>query len=41
LQQWRKSCAPSVADEVEEDFGTDTLNRLKDIGFKFDAGLDD
>ncbi|MEK9966781.1 MAG: cupin domain-containing protein [Rhodospirillaceae bacterium] len=37
----RVAYAPSVADEVEEDFGSDTLNRLKDIGFKFDAGLDE
>ena len=37
----RVACAPSVADEVEEDFGIDNLNRLKDIGFKVDAALED
>ncbi|MBS28337.1 MAG: hypothetical protein CL566_05335 [Alphaproteobacteria bacterium] len=37
----RVAYAPSVADEVERDFGADTLTRLKEIGFKFNAGLDD
>jgi quercetin dioxygenase-like cupin family protein len=37
----RVAYAPSVADEVERDFGPETLARLKEIGFKFNAGLDD
>lgn len=36
----RVAYAPSVADEVERDFGAETLERLKKIGFKFDAGVD-
>jgi len=36
----RVAYAPSVAEEVEREFGGDTLRRLKEIGFKFDAGLD-
>ena len=36
----RVAYAPSVAEEVERDFGAETLARLKEIGFKFDAGLD-
>ncbi len=36
----RVAYAPSVADEVEDEFGADTLTKLKDIGFKFNAGLD-
>jgi uncharacterized RmlC-like cupin family protein len=36
----RVAYAPSVADEVEHDFGADTLAKLKEIGFKFDAGVD-
>lgn len=37
----RVAYAPSVADEVERDFGADTLARLKEIGFKFNAGLEE
>jgi uncharacterized RmlC-like cupin family protein len=36
----RVAYAPSVADEVERDFGAATLAKLKEIGFKFDAGVD-
>lgn len=37
----RVAYAPSVADEVEQDFGAETLAKLKEIGFKFDAGVDE
>jgi len=37
----RVAYAPSVADELTDEFGADTVATLKEIGFKFDAGLDD
>ena len=36
----RVAYAPSVATEVEQEFGGQTLAKLKEIGFKFDAGVD-
>jgi len=36
----RVAYAPSVADELADAFGPETVATLKDIGFKFDAGLD-
>jgi uncharacterized RmlC-like cupin family protein len=36
----RVAYAPSVADELAEEFGAETVTTLKEIGFKFDAGLD-
>ena len=36
----RVAYAPSVANEVENEFGADTLEKLKEIGFKFDAGVE-
>jgi len=36
----RVAYAPAVADELTEEFGPDTLAALKQIGFKFDSGVD-
>lgn len=36
----RVAYAPSVADDLEDEFGSNTVKTLKEIGFKFDAGLD-
>ncbi len=32
--------APSLGEEIAEEFGPDTVARMNDIGFKFDAGID-
>jgi len=32
--------APSLGDEIANKFGADTVARMNDIGFKFDAGID-
>lgn len=36
----RVAYAPSVADDLTDEFGAKTVTTLKEIGFKFDAGLD-
>lgn len=36
----RVAYAPSVADELSDEFGAETVATLKEIGFKFDAGLE-
>ncbi len=36
----RVAYAPSVADELTDAFGAETVTTLKKIGFKFDAGLE-
>lgn len=36
----RVAYAPSVGEEINDEFGTETLDKLKNIGFKFDAGID-
>lgn len=36
----RVAYAPSVADEVEAEYGLQTLENLKKIGFKFDGGVE-
>ena len=32
--------APSVGDEITKEFGADALARMNDLGFNFDAGID-
>jgi hypothetical protein len=32
--------APSLGEEIADQFGADTVERMNDIGFKFDAGID-
>ncbi|MCP3712711.1 cupin domain-containing protein [Paraburkholderia sp. CNPSo 3274] len=39
-QQDRVAYAPVVGTEIESAYGTGVLNNLKDLGFKFDAGVE-
>ncbi len=32
--------APSLGEEIAEQFGADTVSRMNDIGFNFDGGVD-
>lgn len=32
--------SPSLGEEIASEFGADTVTRMNDIGFKFDAGID-
>jgi uncharacterized RmlC-like cupin family protein len=36
----RISYAPALGAEIEKEYGADALQKLRDIGFKFDAGSD-
>jgi quercetin dioxygenase-like cupin family protein len=36
----RISYAPALGAEIEKEYGVEALNKLRDIGFKFDAGSD-
>jgi uncharacterized RmlC-like cupin family protein len=36
----RISYAPALGAEIEKEYGADALKKLRDIGFKFDAGSD-
>ena len=36
----RVAFAPSLGEEIAEEFGVDTVARMNDIGFQFDAGID-
>ena len=39
-QEDRISYAPALGAEIEKEYGPDALQKLRDIGFKFDAGSD-
>ncbi len=39
-EAWVCAFAPSLGDEIAKQFGADTVARMNDIGFKFDAGID-
>jgi uncharacterized RmlC-like cupin family protein len=39
-QEDRIAYAPALGREIEQQFGKDALDKLRDIGFKFDAGSD-
>ena len=36
----RVAFAPSLGEEIAKKFGADTVAQMNDIGFKFDAGVD-
>jgi uncharacterized RmlC-like cupin family protein len=39
-QEDRIAYAPALGREIEQQFGKDALEKLREIGFKFDAGSD-